>query len=73
MRYFTTLAHEGFPGHLYQTIISYQSGLPAIRSILNYPGYVEGWATYVEMMSYHYAGLREDGRNASRLKPVCPF
>ena len=60
MRYFTTLAHEGFPGHLYQTIISYQSGLPAIRSILNYPGYVEGWATYVEMMSYHYAGLRED-------------
>ena len=60
MRYFTTLAHEGFPGHLYQTIMSYQSGLPAIRSILNYPGYVEGWATYVEMMSYHYAGLRED-------------
>ena len=60
MRYFTTLAHEGFPGHLYQTIISYQSGLPAIRSILNYPGYVEGWATYVEMMSYHYAALRED-------------
>ena len=60
MRYFTTLGHEGFPGHLYQTIMSYQSGLPAIRSILNYPGYVEGWATYVEMMSYHYAGLRED-------------
>lgn len=57
MRYFTTLAHEGFPGHLYQTIMSYQSGLPAIRSILNYPGYVEGWATYVEMMSYHYTGL----------------
>ena len=60
MRYFTTLAHEGFPGHLYQTIMSYQAGLPAMRSILNYPGYVEGWATYVEMMSYHYAGLKED-------------
>ena len=56
MRYFTTLAHEGFPGHLYQTIMSYQAGLPAMRSILNYPGYAEGWATYVEMMSYHYAG-----------------
>lgn len=60
MRYFTTLAHEGFPGHLYQTIMSYQAGLPAMRSILNYPGYVEGWATYVEMMSYHYAGLKKD-------------
>ena len=60
MRYFTTLAHEGFPGHLYQTVMSYKAGLPAMRSILNYPGYVEGWATYVEMLSYHYAGLDEN-------------
>lgn len=57
MRYFTTLAHEGFPGHLYQTVMSCKAGLPPIRSILNYPGYVEGWATYVEMLSYQYAGL----------------
>ena len=57
MQYFTTLAHEGFPGHLYQTVMSYQAGLPPIRFILSYPGYVEGWATYVEMISYHYAGL----------------
>lgn len=60
MEYFTTLAHEGYPGHLYQTVMSYEAGLPDIRFILNYPGYVEGWATYVEMMSYHYAGLDED-------------
>ncbi len=60
MRYFTTLAHEGFPGHLYQTIMSYEAGLPPVRSILNYPGYVEGWATYVEMISYQYAGLDEN-------------
>lgn len=60
MRYFTTLAHEGFPGHLYQTVMSYKAGLPAIRSMLNFPGYVEGWATYVEMISYHYAGLNDD-------------
>ena len=57
MRHFTTLAHEGFPGHLYQTVMSYEAGLSPVRSILNYPGYVEGWATYVEMLSYHYAGL----------------
>lgn len=60
MRYFTTLAHEGFPGHLYQTVMSYEAGLPAVRSILNFPGYVEGWATYVEMISYQYAGLDEN-------------
>lgn len=60
MRYFTTLAHEGFPGHLYQTVMSYEAGLNPVRSILNFPGYVEGWATYVEMLSYQYAGLDED-------------
>lgn len=59
MQFFTTLAHEGFPGHLYQTVMSYDAGLPPVRAILNYPGYVEGWATYVEMLSYHYAGLPE--------------
>lgn len=57
---FTTLAHEGFPGHLYQTTGSYQAGLAPIRALLNYPGYVEGWATYVEMLSYQYAGLPEE-------------
>lgn len=60
LRYFTTLAHEGFPGHLYQTVMSYEAGLHPVRFLLNYPGYVEGWATYVEMISYHYAGLDDD-------------
>lgn len=54
---FTTLAHEGYPGHLYQTVMSYEYQLPEIRSILNYPGFTEGWATYIEMMSYDYARL----------------
>ncbi len=57
---FTTLAHEGYPGHLYQTIMSYEYELPEIRTVLNYPGYTEGWATYIEMMSYSYAGLDEN-------------
>jgi len=54
---FTTLAHEGYPGHLYQTIYSYSKQLPLIRYILYHGGYTEGWATYVEMLSYDYAGL----------------
>lgn len=57
---FTTLAHEGYPGHLYQTVMTYAYDYPNIRSILDYGGYVEGWATYIEMMSYGYAGLDED-------------
>lgn len=54
---FTTMAHEGFPGHLYQTILSYSYGYEPVRSLISFPGYVEGWATYVEMESYQYAGL----------------
>lgn len=57
---FTTLAHEGYPGHLYQTVMTYTYDYPNIRSVLNYSGYVEGWATYIEMMAYHYAGLKSD-------------
>lgn len=56
---YTTLAHEGYPGHLYQTVYSQlfmnQQEAPYIRYLLHYGGYVEGWALYVENMSYSYA------------------
>ena len=56
---FTTLAHEGYPGHLYQTVYSQrfrnQSGTSPLRSVLYYGGYVEGWAMYAELSSYDYA------------------
>ena len=58
--YFTTLAHEGYPGHLYQTICTSSYGAPEVRSLLNYPGYTEGWATYTEMQAFYYAGLDPD-------------
>ena len=51
------MAHEGFPGHLYQTAMSYQYGLEPVRALLSFPAYTEGWATYVAYMSYQYAGL----------------
>lgn len=56
---FTTLAHEGYPGHLYQTVYSgyYLQSINAspVRNILSYGGYIEGWATYAELQSYDYA------------------
>lgn len=49
---YTTLAHEGYPGHLYQSVF-YQAGSPdVLRALLGPDGYVEGWATYVEMYAY---------------------
>lgn len=58
--YFTTLAHEGYPGHLYQTICTSSYGAPEVLSLINYPGYTEGWATYTEMQAFYYAGLDPD-------------
>lgn len=56
---YTTLAHEGYPGHLYQTVCSqlYENSVSScpVRSILYYGGYTEGWAYYTENMAYDYA------------------
>lgn len=57
---FTTLAHEGYPGHLYQTIYYANTNPDPIRSIFNFGGYVEGWATYAEMASYSLAPLTKE-------------
>lgn len=57
---YTTLAHEGYPGHLYQNVY-YASLDPApIRSLLGCGGYTEGWATYTEMMSYYFTDLPKE-------------
>ncbi len=52
---YTTLAHEGYPGHLYQTVYYASTNPDLLRSIFNFGGYVEGWATYAEMGSYYLA------------------
>lgn len=57
---YTTVAHEGFPGHLYQTVYTASKGLPLIRNLFGYSGYTEGWATYVEFMAYNMGGLEEN-------------
>lgn len=57
---YTTLAHEGYPGHLYQTIYTNTANLPLVRNLLGYSGYTEGWATYVEYYSYGISNLEEE-------------
>ena len=67
---FTTLAHEGYPGHLYQTTYYSATSPDPVRNVLSFGGYTEGWATYSEMLSYYFTPLtREQAlltqRNAS--------
>lgn len=73
---YTTLAHEGYPGHLYQTVYSQlymnRQKVSPVRHLLHYGGYVEGWALYVENLSYRYAqNLAEDDETAAAFCEAC--
>ena len=56
---FPTIAHEGYPGHLYQTVATLSKDIHPLRYLLSSTGYEEGWATYVETYCYKYAGFSE--------------
>lgn len=51
---FDTIAHEGYPGHMYQHSYFKSLKYPTIRYMLDYSGYSEGWATYVEYNAWQY-------------------
>lgn len=51
---FSTLAHEGYPGHLYQNTYYLSTDPAPIRSLLHCDGYDEGWGTYAQLFSYAY-------------------
>lgn len=58
---YSTLAHEGYPGHLYQTVYTSSCSSSPIRYLCSTSGYSEGWATYVENLSYSYdTGIDSD-------------
>lgn len=56
---FNTLAHEAYPGHLYQNCYMREQKLPLLRYLLDYQGYTEGYATYAEIYSYRYTGASD--------------
>lgn len=58
---YTTLAHEGYPGHMYQNVycnLKCMENEEWIRSTLWYGGYMEGWAVYVEFLAYDQAAKK---------------
>lgn len=73
---YTTVAHEGYPGHLYQCVYFRSKNPSPIRNLLNFVGYDEGWATYVEMYSYHISGIDEtlaDFLEANNVVILCMY
>lgn len=64
---FSTLAHEGIPGHMYASAYSYQHLSSDFRKVLaSQTGYNEGYATYVELLSLGY--LEDQGIPAEVLE-----
>ncbi|MDE7299362.1 MAG: DUF885 domain-containing protein [Lachnospiraceae bacterium] len=57
---FTTLAHEGYPGHLYQNVYYLSTSPAPIRHLLRTRGYTEGWGTYAELYGYELAGFNDE-------------
>lgn len=64
---FTTLAHEGFPGHCYQITWFLSQDPHPLRSQLANLGYTEGWAMYVQDYAWRYSGLSEGSAELQRL------
>ncbi|MDH6367202.1 MULTISPECIES: DUF885 family protein [unclassified Breznakia] len=63
---FSTIAHEGYPGHMYQKQYYKEQEQPLIRSLLDYSGYTEGWANYVQFFTTKYA-LKPEAAKANDL------
>lgn len=57
---YTTLAHEGYPGHLYQNLYFNQHNTCPLRRLLQCGGYGEGWGTYTEIYSYSFNNGLDD-------------
>ncbi len=55
-----TLAHEGYPGHLYAYVYSKEIGQHNLSTIMTSTAHGEGWATYVEVKLYEYAISKSD-------------
>lgn len=52
----TTLAHEGYPGHLYQNSFENTEDAAIVRNLFYIGGYTEGWGLYSELYAFDFLG-----------------
>lgn len=58
---YTTLAHEGYPGHLYQhTAFCSKNEVHDVRKMLDFIGATEGWAQYVSNCALDYLDISDN-------------
>ena len=66
----STMAHEGYPGHLYAYVYSKESNLSNINKIMTSTAHAEGWATYVQLKLWEYIKTNNNSNSASEQKAV---
>lgn len=64
IEFYSTLAHEGIPGHMYQAQYNHEYFTYPIQFLLNNLGFTEGYATYIEMESLNFLDLDEKAKEA---------
>ncbi|MGN0244296.1 MAG: DUF885 domain-containing protein [Lachnospiraceae bacterium] len=64
---YSTLAHEGYPGHLYQEQYFQSQNPVPLLTLLDYEGYTEGWATYAELTAYDYYPFSGHSKSLTKL------
>ncbi len=59
---YSTVAHEGFPGHMYQYAYMYENlSSPFRKALVNTPAYTEGYAVYAQFEAMKYLdGVDQD-------------
>lgn len=68
---FSTLAHEGYPGHLYQTNYFLSTNPSPLRTFLHCDGYDEGWGTYAQLYSYNFTEFKDvDEKTQAQLRQL---
>jgi uncharacterized protein (DUF885 family) len=68
--FYSTLAHEGFPGHMYQSVYFYSQNPSDIRKLLSCSGYSEGWAVYAENYAYKLYAFEKYDTALTRLYQI---
>lgn len=66
----STLAHEGYPGHLYDYVYSKQQDISAFAKINSNLTSGEGWANYVSYKLFEYIS---DSTNDKAIKYYCKY
>lgn len=68
----TTLAHEGYPGHMLQNAYYMSTDPEPIRTVLNFLGYKEGWAMYAcyDALSYYTFEGASNSENVAKLYQI---